>query len=105
MYLAGAEIQPGRGPRIIAFHPSLISVALVTHQRQKLVASLLAAPEGAEHRAGSGPGVLLFHAPHHHAKMPRFADHTHTHRVEHFLNGLRYLLREPLLNLQAPRVR
>ena len=35
--------------------------------------------------------------------MPRFNDHAHALRRNGLLNGIRYLPRQPLLHLQAPR--
>src|SRR5215472_15867173 len=68
--------------------PLLNPVAL-SHQRQKLVASLFALAEGAQHRARHRTRVLLFHAPHHHAKVARLADHSDSHRIHHLLDRLR----------------
>src|ERR1035437_2067405 len=73
------------------------------HQGKELVPRFLAVAEGAQHGAGHGAGVLLFHAAHHHAEMTGFADYAHAHRVDNLLDGLCYLLRQTLLNLQAPR--
>src|SRR5581483_1774017 len=47
--------------------------------------------------------MLFFDAAHHHAEVARFADDADADRVDNLLDGLRYLLRQPLLNLQPPR--
>src|ERR1019366_7603989 len=78
-------------------HPSMV------HQRQELIPRLLPLPESPQHRARHRPRVLLLHSPHHHAEVPRFADHSHSHRIDDLLDGLRHFLRQPLLYLQPPR--
>ena len=47
--------------------------------------------------------VLLLDAAHHHAEMNCFDDDPDPTRVQHILNGLRYLLCKPLLHLQSAR--
>src|SRR4029077_9758351 len=71
---------------------------------EEFVARLLALAECAQHGASHRGRVLLFHATHHHTKMPRLDDHAHAFRAQVLLDGLRDLARQPLLNLQPPRV-
>ncbi|ULA64502.1 MAG: hypothetical protein LZF86_140027 [Nitrospira sp.] len=60
-------------------------------------------PKRAEHRAADRDGILLFHTPHHHAKMTGFNDHTNAMRVQFGLEGLRDLHGEPFLHLEPAR--
>ena len=48
--------------------------------------------EAAEHGAGDRARVLLLDAPHHHAEVPRFADHSDAFGIEHPLDGFGYLI-------------
>ena len=66
----------------------------MVNQGQEFVPGFLACPEPAQHGAGDRPGMLFFHAAHHHAEMPGFANHADSHRVDGVLNGLRHLLRQ-----------
>ena len=50
--------------------------------------------------AGDRLGGLFLRAAHHHAKVHRFDDYTDAARLEHSLDRLGDLLREPLLHLQ-----
>src|ERR1017187_1533604 len=46
--------------------------------------------------------VLLLHTPHHHAELARFADPSHSQRLDGFLPRLRHLLRQPLPSAASP---
>src|SRR3954453_1561610 len=89
--------------RFNAGAPILVPRAPVVYERQELVPSLLAVAERPQHRARHRAGMLLLHTAHHHAEMSGLADHAHAQRIEDLLNRLRQVLRQPLLNLQAPR--
>src|SRR5437660_296090 len=71
-------------------------------ERQKFVACLFVVTESAEHRAGDGLTMLLFHAAHLHAEMASFDDYTHSLRSDFLLNRFRNLAGQPFLNLQTP---
>lgn len=60
-------------------------------------------PKHAKHRARDTGGVLLFNSAHSHTEVHRFNDHRHTERIERFLEAIRNLVRETLLNLKPPR--
>src|SRR5258708_23243849 len=47
--------------------------------------------------------MLLLHAAHHHTQVTSFANHANANRIDGVLNSLRHVLREPLLDLEAPR--
>src|SRR5438045_2897397 len=47
--------------------------------------------------------MLFLDSTHHHAQMPRFADHTDALWLDDFLNGFGDLGCQALLNLQPPR--
>ena len=47
--------------------------------------------------------MLLFDAPHHHAQVPGFDDHSDTLGFDDILNGLGDLGGKPFLNLQPAR--
>src|SRR6266436_6199506 len=72
-------------------------------EREKLVTSLLVVTERAEHGARHCRTMLLFDATHLHAEMAGFDDHADALRRDLFLDGLRDLAGQALLNLQAPR--
>src|ERR1700676_5459448 len=74
--------------------------ALRSHQRQELVAGLLVVPERAEHRARHGLPVLLFHAAHLHAQVPRLDDHPNPLRRQPLLPRLRDLAGPAFMNLE-----
>src|SRR5205807_9228410 len=74
---------------------------LAAHEREKLVARLLIVTESAEHGASDGLSMLFFHAAHLHAEMAGFDNHADTLRGDFFLDGLRDLAGQALLNLQA----
>jgi hypothetical protein len=73
----------------------------VVHQGQELVARGFAVAEGTQHGAGHGAGVLLLDAAHHHAEVASFADDANTQGIDAFLDALRHLLCQALLDLQA----
>src|ERR1700730_3745896 len=52
----------------------------ISNQREKLFARLHVFAERAEHGAGYGLRVLLLHAAHHHAQVPRFDHDAYTQR-------------------------
>src|ERR1700722_346584 len=83
--------------------PASIAGGPGVDQRQELVARFFPIAERAEHSAGHRSGVLLLYAAHHDAEVPRLANDAHAHRLDQFLNGLRDLLCQALLDLQAPR--
>src|SRR5437879_13436348 len=70
------------------------------NESQKLVARGFAIAECAQHRAGDCARMLLFNPAHHHAEMPRLANHTNADGVDDGLNALGALLRSALLDLQ-----
>src|SRR6266446_3305332 len=72
-------------------------------KRQKLIARLLIVTKRAEHGAGDGLAMLLFHAAHLHAQMAGFDNHANTLRSDFFLDGLGNLTGHALLNLQTAR--
>lgn len=72
-----------------------------TGEGQEFVASLFVVAEGAEHGAGYGLAVLLFDAAHLHAEVAGFDDHAYALGSDFFLDGLRDLTGETLLDLQA----
>ena len=78
----------------------LEAAAGLPQQGQKLVPGLLTLAEAAQHGAGHCPGVLLFHAAHHHAEVAGLADNADAFGVQNSLNRLGDLLRQPLLHLQ-----
>src|SRR6266851_3594067 len=72
-------------------------------KRQKLIARLLIVTKRAEHGAGDGLAMLLFHAAHLHTQMAGFDNHANTLRSDFFLDGLGNLTGHALLNLQTAR--
>src|SRR6266478_1097831 len=70
-------------------------------EREKLVTSLLVVTERAEHGARHCRTMLLFDAAHLHAEMAGFDDHADALRRDLFLDGVRDLAGQTLLNLQA----
>src|ERR1700730_3061957 len=75
----------------------------ISNQREKLFARLHVFAERAEHGAGYGLRVLLFHAAHHHAQVPRFDHDAYTQRRNILLDGARNLVGQTFLDLQPPR--
>src|SRR5258708_39731341 len=72
-------------------------------EREELIARLLVVTKRAEHGASNGLPVLLFNAAHLHAEMAGFDDHANSLRSDFFLDGMRDLAGQALLNLQASR--
>ena len=72
-------------------------------QREEFVAGLLVFTELAEHGAGDGLAVLLFHSAHLHAQVARFDDDADALRSDFFLDGIGDLASHAFLNLQAAR--
>src|SRR6185312_4071478 len=72
------------------------------YQRKKFITRIFAIPKRPQHGAHNRARMLFFHAAHHHAKVPRFADHAHSYRLQHILKRLRDLLCQPFLQLEPP---
>src|SRR6202158_2353798 len=56
------------------------------HECEKLVPRLLIVAKCAEHGAGDGLAMLLFHAAHLHAEMAGFDNHADAFRADFFLD-------------------
>src|SRR5215471_7117325 len=68
-----------------------ISVLSVANERQELLTRILRMTKAAQHMGGHGRRMLLLHAPHHHAQVPRLDHHTHALGLKCVLYGLRDL--------------
>lgn|ERR1700685_226686 len=87
--LAALLLYPGM-PRGTSFYQGwtgassrsrLKSVGPLADEREQLIACFVIIAESAQHGAGDGAGVLLFHSTHHHAEVVRFANHCDTARL------------------------
>src|SRR5205823_12277476 len=93
---SGSDILRAKpAPASFSLYAKSAAVHAMVDQRQELVARLLAIPECAQHGAGDRAGVLLLDAPHHHAQVPRLADHADTLRLDRVLDRLGDLLGQP----------
>ena len=81
----------------------LDSVRALMNQREEFCAGFLFVTEATQHGRRHRGRVLLFHAPHHHAEVPRFDDYAHALRLDYLLDGFGNLSRKAFLNLQSPR--
>src|SRR6478672_6735737 len=54
--------------------------------------------------AGDRSRVLFLNTAHHHAKVIGLDDHSNSRRLEHSAKPLGYLLSQPLLDLETPRI-
>ena len=74
-------------------------------QLQKLVARGVGLVEAPKHGGGDHAGVLLFHAAHHHAQVPRLDDHADALGFEVVHQRAGDLVGQALLQLQTARVK
>src|SRR5690606_21205960 len=76
----------------------------VPHQLENFLAALRVAAEDAHHPAGDHVNPRRAHAARGHAGMARLDHHRDAFRLEIIPDALRDLGREPLLDLQPPRI-
>src|SRR5215510_1723353 len=86
---------------LLLWHLEGISVLSIANERQELLTRILRVAEAAQHVRSHGCRVLLFHATHHHAQVPRLNHHAYTLGLDCVLNRLRDLHCKTLLHLQA----
>jgi len=106
------EIRCANPPRIHTLHASVMSLkitagkrassgpAALVNQVEELHSRFDGTAEVAKHRTGCRAGILFFHAPHQHAHMLRFDNHSDSKRLDRLINGLGNLRRQPFLHLE-----